>query len=267
MVGSTSSKFTMNQGVTLCQRPNSAVWNFCLGAVHHSSRKFQPFSAPLSHFPFPPATPPANSKFLSDMNPHIKCILVCLPFILISCTGPVTPIPITPYVDAIRDGETNPRSIAGRGGQQSGERESQELDNYLASVMKMKREVEVAGRSMKTEYASDPVVQRLGHHKYDLAVAELENLRLQVRRDFVSKASGTSPATLQAADSFQQRGNELIAYHAEISGSERFGSAVVIALELLGELYNAWSGFEEQRQKAVLNGVDQRLGFTPWQSL
>ncbi len=38
----------MNQADTLCHRPNSAVRNLCLRAIHDSSLKFQPSSAPLS---------------------------------------------------------------------------------------------------------------------------------------------------------------------------------------------------------------------------
>lgn len=193
------------------------------------------------------------------------CFLLTLS--LVSCTGAGSLIPGSPLGNALASGTTDGQQLSQAAGQQLGAREAQELDSYLASAMRMKREIEVTGRSIKQSHSSDPVVQRMAQYKYSLATAELEHLRQSVRGDFSSKAAGPSANTLQAADSFQQRGNEFLAYQGEINGGERFGGTVIVALQLLGEIYRAWSGFEMQRQQAVLNGVDQRLSSVPWGSL
>ena len=54
----------MNHAEATCHRSNSDAWNRSLPAVHHSSLKFQPSSAPLSLVPDPPMTPPEKANFL-----------------------------------------------------------------------------------------------------------------------------------------------------------------------------------------------------------
>lgn len=179
------------------------------------------------------------------------------------CTGVTIP---TYTLDALDRGERNPAVLSGSYGRQLGEEEAQKLDNHLATAMKMKREVEITGRSIKQSYATNPQVLSLAQHKYDLATSSLDTLRMRVRGDIVNKSTQPSAETLQASDEFQQRGNDLIAYHGELSG-ERSGAVLTVALHFLGEVYRAWSGFQGEKQAAVLNGVDQRLSAVGWQAL
>ena len=67
----------MNHAEATCHRSNSDAWNRSLPAVHHSSLKFQPSSAPLSpQAPSLPGPGPAHdatreSKFPPGIPPSM----------------------------------------------------------------------------------------------------------------------------------------------------------------------------------------------------